>query len=230
MKDASTRPMASFGRRAASYWFVDGLPQAVFGLALLVSGAMELLWRMYAPHPKAGHYLAVGTGFFLYFYIGTRILDLLKSRVTYPRTGYVQPPEETQRLIGEPLTTLSLRPVPQPKENVTSFGWRTVIVIYFFLVTPWDGSPRWFVPVLMAAIAATLYALNRVSEHPYRWWSTLVLGLTGLVSLLADVPPLLQPLLPLLLVGLWLVGQGGWTLINYLRQNPQPRISEGVRA
>jgi hypothetical protein len=229
MKDYSVGPTASAGRRAASYWFVDGLPHVIFGSALLLSGASGLLWRRYLPHPKLGHYLALVSGFGLYFLMGRAILDLLKSRVTYPRTGYVQPPEEMERSSGEILTTLSLRPGPPPKENVTFFERRIVIVIFFFLVTPFAGSPRWFVPVLMAALAATLYALNRNSEPFCRWRSALVLGLMGLVALWVDVPPLLQPSLPLLLVGLWLVAQGGRTLINYLRQNPFPRVSGGTR-
>jgi hypothetical protein len=184
------------------------------------------------PNLRVRHYLVVATGLYLYLFMGRRVLDLVKSHVTYPRTGYVQPPEEVERLSVGTLTTLSLEPDPPPKENVTSFGWRTVtvaLIFLLFLFTPSDGSPRWFMPVLMAALAATLYALNRNSVHPYRWWSALVLGLMGLVFLWVDVPPSLQPLLPFLLLGLWLVAQGGWTLINYLHGNPYPQASEGAR-
>ena len=72
----------------------------------------------------------------------------------------------------------------------------------------------------MAALAATLYALNRNAVPPCPWWSALLLALMGLVFLWVDVPPLLEPFLPLLLVSFWLVFQGAWSLIGYLRANP----------
>ncbi len=231
-------PKASAGRRAASYWFVDGLEEILFGSALLVSGASALTWRIYAPAPwMKFSWVFLWVGILLYGSTKRRILDLVKSRLTYPRTGYAQPPEEIESLGGEPLTMLSLQPAPPPKENVTSFGWRTVGVFLFFLVfivvpflnNPSDELPRWFVPSLMAALAAALYALNRKSEHPYRWWSLSVLGFMGLVFLWVDVPSLLRPFLPVLLGGSWLVLLGGLTLIQYLRDNPYPQASEGAR-
>jgi hypothetical protein len=178
---------------------------------------------MYLPDPRLGHYFAVGMVFVLYSLVGRRIVDVLKSRLTYPRTGYVQPPEEAERLT---LTTLSLQHGSPPKENVTVFERRIVIVIFFFLLTPFSTAPHWFVPVLMAVLAAILYALNRNSEPPCRWWSVVLLGLMGLVFLWVDVPLFLQPSLPLLLVGLWLVAQGGGTLFKYLHENRYPQIPE----
>jgi hypothetical protein len=112
---------------------------------------------------------------------------------------------------------------------VTSFERGIVIWIFFFLVTPFSALSYWFVPVLIAALAATLYARNRNSEPPIRWWSALLLGLMGLVFLWVRVPPLLPLSLPLLIVGLWLVALGGGTLIGYLRENPLPQYSEGGR-
>jgi hypothetical protein len=184
------------------------------------------LWCIYLPGPRLGHYLAMGMVFTLYALVGRHIIDVLKSRVTYPRTGYVQPPEEAERLT---LTTLSLQPDPPLKENVTFFERRVAMVVFFFLLTPFSAAPHWFVPALMATLAAALYVLNRNSEPPCRWWSALILGLMGLVFLWVDVPLLLQPSLPLLLVGLWLVAQGGETLIRYLRENRYPQVPESAR-
>jgi hypothetical protein len=195
-------------------------------LTLFISGALALLWRIYLPNPLLGHYMAMGMVFTLYSLVGRHIVDILKSRVTYPRTGYVQPPKEAERLT---LTTLSLEPDPPLKENVTFFERRVAMVVFFFLITPFSAAPRWFVPVLIATLAATLYVLNRNSEAPFRWWSVLILGLIGLVFLWVDVPLFLQPSLPLLLVGLWLAAQGGETLIRYLHENRYPQVPESAR-
>ena len=228
MKDTTV----SYGRRAASYWFADGLPEMLFGLALVIMAALMFLWHLYVPKRWIRlDLLIVVAGFTFYYLMERKILDFLKSQVTYPRTGYAQPPEEVRRCV-QTLTTLSLRPGPPAKENVTSFQWRTVMLVFWFSY-PFmlNGNPlgRWAVPVLMPALAVTLYAVNRRSEHPYRWWSTLILALAGLVFVWVDVPAPLQRALPLLLAGGWLLAQGGCTLAHYLRTNPYPRAAEGVR-
>jgi hypothetical protein len=233
MKDQSSTQPASYGRRAASYWFADGLPEILFGTALVIMAALVFLWRICAPKPWLRFdWVILAAGFILYFLMERRGLDFLKSRVTYPRTGYVQPPEEGQWRV-QTLTTLSLRPDPPARENVTFFQWRTVGLI-FWAVYPFmlDGNPlgRWVVPVVVPALAVTLYAVNRRSEHPYRWWSALILALAGLVFVWVDAPASLQRPLPLLLAGAWLLAQGAFTLGHYLRANPYPRAEEGVRA
>jgi hypothetical protein len=227
MKDASV----SYGRRAAAYWFADGLPEILSGLALVITAAMAFTWRIYAPKSSEEFdRLIVFAGLILYFLVERRVLDFLKSHVTYPRTGYVQPPEESQLRV-QTLTVLSLRPDPPAKENVTFFKRRVVGLIWWvFWVAIGIPAGRWVMPVLMAALAVTLYLVNRRSEHPYRWWSALILGLTGLVFVWVDVPAPLQRPLPLLLAGAWLAAQGACTLVHYLRANPYPRTAEGVRA
>lgn len=176
-------------------------------LALLIFGASGFLWRIYAPNPWDEVLFRGDTGgFILLSWKGREVLDFLKSHVTYARTGYVQSPEESAT--PQTLITLSLRPGPPADENVTSFQKRTVMVIWWFLfILAFNQNPqgRWLVPLGMPALAATLYAVNRSSERPYRWWSALILALTGLVFLWVDLPPLLQPLLPVLLAGGWLI-------------------------
>jgi hypothetical protein len=203
----------------------------MFGLALIMCGIAGLLWRMYAPQPWNRFYFAlVAGGFILHFWKSRQVLDFLKSRVTYPRTGYAQPPDESPR--PETLTTLSLRPRPPVDRNVTYFNTRTVTVIWWFFFLSFNRNPlgRWTAPLVMPALAATLYAMNRNSERPYRWWSALILALTGPVFLWVEPPFLLQPLLPLLLAGVWLMAQGWCALAGYMRANPYPRTPEGVRA
>ena len=139
----------SYGRRAASYWFADGLPEMLFGLALVIMAALMFLWRLYVPKRWIRlDLLIVVAGFTFYYLMERKILDFLKSQVTYPRTGYAQPPEEVPRRV-QTLTTLSLQPDPPAKENVTSFQWRTVMLVFWFC-SPFmlNGNPlgRWAVP------------------------------------------------------------------------------------
>jgi hypothetical protein len=79
-------PTVSYGRRAASYWFADGLPEILFGLALVIMAAMMFLWRMYAPKPWIRFdWWIMGAGFTFYYLMERRVLDFLKSHFTYPR-------------------------------------------------------------------------------------------------------------------------------------------------
>jgi hypothetical protein len=244
VKDDSAKQTASYGQRAASYWSVDGLPEILRALVLLVFGASLWLWRILAttPWPRSAAPISFA-GLYLYFFLVERVvLDFLKSRITYPRTGYVQPPEQSWSL-REPPVPLSLRLDDQPyvlssipppvSENKTSFWPRTVNPLLAFAAVCLFGRDlpgHWLVLLAMPALAVTLYVVNRSSERPYSWWSALILALTGLPFLWVDVPAALQGRLPFLLAGGWLVAQGVCTLVNYLRMNPYPQTAEGVKA
>ncbi len=229
-------PMASPGQRAASYWFVDGLPDILAGMTLLIFGGLGLWWRVHARRTSSQFdFFFLAPGLLLLSWKGCEILDFLKSHITYPRTGCVQPPEELPEAPAgrsDTLITLSLGPTPPPDENVTRFQSRTVMVILWwcFLLSGLNPWKRWYALLAMPALAVTLYALNRKSERPFRWWSALILAFTGPALLWLDVPVLLQPLLLPLLAGVWLLAQGACTLVGYLRANSYPRAPEGARA
>jgi hypothetical protein len=245
MENDSAGPTPSYAQRAAAYWSVDGLPEILRGLTFVILFAVPCLWRIYAPAhwPRAGALISF-TGLFLYFFGAERIvLDFLKSRITYPRTGYVQPPEQDWFGSRTPVP-LSLRPSqpyflstfspsPTVSENATSFWPGNVRPLLGFSVLCMFGQDllgHWLVPIAMPALAVTLYVVNRNSERPYSWWWALILALTGLVSLWVDVPAALLGWLPFLLAGGWLVALGAYTLVNYLRMNPYPRTPDGVKA
>ena len=229
----------SYGRRAASYWFIDGLPELLFGLTVVLFSVLGLLFRINAPtrwmHPgdqvRPDSWIFFG-GLALYYCVERHVLDILKSRVTYPRTGYVNPPEEQEGKV-ETLVVLNLHPTPPLKENVTYFRLRTVWPVLTFAWLFWlNGNPfgRWLAPSLMPAMAIALYLVNRGSDHPYSWRSTLILGLTGPAVLLINVPAYYQQPLPALLVGAWLSARGVLTLVHYLHANPYPRNTAEGRA
>jgi hypothetical protein len=241
MNDDSATQTISYGRRAASYWSIDGLPEILRGLAFIVLTGMGYLWRVHASKPRAGFLFL---GFAVYFFVVERVvLNYLKSRITYPRTGYVEPPERLW--VGhraQDLVPLSLRSAgpfllspfpPSGSENVTFFWPRTVrpLLVFVFLCT-FGGNllGRWLLPLAMPALAVTLHVVNRNSERPYPRWSVLFLALTGPPFLWINMPATLQLTLPFLLAGAWLVAQGAYRLFDYLRTNPYPRTTEGVKA
>lgn len=79
--------------RAWQYWFLDGFTHLLLGLALL-SMSMCIL---FPPRPRAFGQFALWAallGLYIALMLCQRpILEWLKLKITYPRTGYVQPPD-----------------------------------------------------------------------------------------------------------------------------------------
>ena len=224
MKDQATT-QRTFGQRAAAYWFADGLPHLVLGVALLLAGGLTLLWGISLPNPQLGQIVAVAAVAVLYCLYGRRVVDFLKSRLTYPRTGYVEPPEEEERITST-MTTLFESSAPPHKSSVSAFDRRVATILFspLLMVTYNPPMEHWFIPVVMAVLAAALYALNRKTNPPCSWQSALVLALMGLVFLWVDVLPALQRVIPFFLASLWLLGQGAPKLIRHLSENQRAQI------
>ncbi len=235
-----TKKTESAGRRAAAYWFVDGLEEIVFGLLFLIPGVGVIAFDLnYLQHWwMALLIFCFFVGFWILFWADRQILDFLKARFTYPRTGYARPPQNPEpdqdvlvdfilpdKRRRELLTLYSARPLD---ENVTSFRARTV-----FLFLAANMVAQWFpgrgsVALIMVAVAALVFGLNRGEVHPYAWWSVLPIALAGLLSAAVEIPPASRQVLPFIIGGGWLLAQGGWTFVRYLRTHPRPKEPERV--
>jgi hypothetical protein len=224
VKDNTAVQPEAAGRRAAAYWFIDGLPEILFGIVYVVWGSFGLAWRFHSSNRwMLGAYAVAGLAFFLLWCTDRVILDYFKARLTYPRTGYVRPPAEPvpDRL----LEVVTLRTAPPFDWNVTSFCRRTALVFFVsgaFVDCPlWAG--RWSVPIVMAVVAVVVYAWNRRGVHAYSWQSALAIALAGLLSAGLEVPLDGRRYIPFVIGGLWLLAHGVPTLVRYLRTYPAPK-------
>jgi hypothetical protein len=90
---SSPPPLLSAEHRAWLYWFDDGLPTLVAGLGFLFAGVAFAY-----DHSQNSTYVNLAVGFvamLLYCSIllfHRQMIDWLKAKITYPRTGYAQPP------------------------------------------------------------------------------------------------------------------------------------------
>jgi len=209
------------GRRAAAYWFEDGLPEIVLGVALILLGVGGVLSRLYlAGNWKLFVGAAAAACLVTFLLLYPKVLDLLKARITYPRTGYVHPP-----------TLLSLHRgrhgAPEPDQNVTRFPF--LILNLFLVAAGWavkflDGA--WSLPAVMVVISFAIYALTHDSTHEISLWSVLPLAALGFLPLLIGTGERIRPLLPCLFGGIWLLLRGAWTLTGYLHDHPRPQMME----
>jgi hypothetical protein len=223
------------GRRAAAYWFVDGFPEIVLGAMLIVCGAAGTVCDLFAPLAERDRelvsFLIVTAGFLVYYLKERSILGWLKARITYPRTGYVQPPKEVEGGCRLRLITLSLRANRPANENLSFFRERIVMTIFWFFfafLQPSEPRGRLLLPLLMATLALALFVVSRRLAHRYRWRSTLVLALLGVPFLWLRIPPVIEPVVGLSLVGAWVLAQGISTLITYLHGNSVPLATGGM--
>jgi hypothetical protein len=228
MEDEIAIQREAAGRRAAAYWFIDGLPEILFGVAYLAWGGIGLAWGFDMKNPWMNGAMVVAfLAFLLLFTKDRAILDYCKARLTYPRTGYVSPPAEPEPALSDKLITLGTAP---PFDwNVTSFRMRTAF--FFFLMSRLvnftteilsvDG--RWSVAIVMALVALGVYAGNRRDAHAYSWQSALAIALAGLLSAALTLPPKSRQFIPLLIGGGWLLAHGVPTLVRYLRTHPAPK-------
>lgn len=221
--------------RAWSYYFADGLPNLLAGIGcLLVSGTFLLILRY---HHQRSPFLIAGAAVF--FSISGVVLirfretvDWLKSRITYPRTGYAAPPYFTEYSTPPAdLVMLNLSGVRE-KETRTPFlvaedlRWRLWVILGTLAVEPLAG--RFIVShilCLLAGCAAGFLVLWASRNDPRRSWAIVF----GLVLLQMNSLVLLNSLQIYGAVyfqagvGLALTLAGAITLARYLNRNPAMR-------
>ncbi len=220
-------------RRAWNYWFVDGLPSLVAGTTSL---AIALVLYLLAPPWRTLHVVAI-----LVFLLGVcvciwmrlrmrEVITWMRTRTTYPRTGYVAPPDFTQDgPMPVDLTVLSVQGadgklLQQAERNRRDAKLRSWVAVTLFLIPVmipfWVGSP------LIAAGAGALLGMAvwlATRWHARLWWFAL------------SSFPLLAIYLSMFSAfrfdhvayfmgggGVVLVTQGIVALALYLRRNPLP--------
>jgi hypothetical protein len=218
IQDPAAGRADSPGRRAAAYWFSDGLPEIVFGLVSLILGVLGMAWGFQTANVWAfAAAMAALCGFLALLWWDRKILDFLKARVTYPRTGYVRPPADPKPPFGGMVGIPNPRPYDR---NEADFRGPAIVFFSAMVVAPMANG-RWIVPVLMTIAAVLVYAFNRREALPYSWRSVLPIAVAGWASAWLDLPDASRHFLPILIGGGWLLSRGVWTLARYLRAHPR---------
>ena len=179
----------------------------------------------------------MGVGFILAYLVllvmlimHRRILDSLKARITYPRTGYVRPPADFPSKSDSLDKILTLGTAHQVDENISSFRGHTVVLLMSgYWIIGLLHEARWSLPLVMTAIAAGIYFWNRDDVRPYSWRAVLPIALAGFIAAGLDFMPEARGFLSLVIGGAWLLGIGTWTLVCYLRANPKPGTGQEGR-
>ena len=209
-------------RRARDYWDIDGLPALLAGATTVLFGVAWLPTDR--PWPGAAFVLWLIAWFFLVESKG--ILEWLKSRITYPRTGYVAPPKVPPHGKRDPYTIISIIKEPGPNEPETleegKASWKALDFPLFSLLLLW-----WFFSfnswlASLACMATALWFWWRNKKDP-PWFEIAGAIIAALLSAVLTVSDRRRFCIVLIVFGASGMVKGATLLIRYLRQHPAPQ-------
>lgn len=205
-------------QRVKRYWYTDGIGELIGGVMFILLGCYFAVQQYAGENSMVSGLLQASLMILLIggMALGRWLIKLLKSRVTYPRTGYVEyhtNPQGSNRrriiitLVAGMVTAFSLVFVKQ----LTSFLNLTLALtgilvgaILIFLQGRGAGLERFYV---LGGISIALGIALSLSSLPEGYSLGLFYGLMGLACLIS----------------------GGMVLRQYLRENPLPADAERGR-
>lgn len=202
-------------RRVRRYWFTDGLGELIGGGMFILMGIYFGLQEYLGQNSMLGGILQVSLVLVLVggMYVSRRLINALKARVTYPRTGYVEYQVDDRNLrsrrIWVAVLALAISALTMVFVNLFQFFDAIVAVtgvavglILITLRAKASGMARFYV---LGAISIVLGLALSISKLPDGYSLGYFYGLMGLSFLLS----------------------GGLTLQRYLAENPLPGDGEG---
>lgn len=197
-------------RRVKRYWYTDGIGELIGGGMFILMGVYFALQQLLGQNSTLGGILQASLILVLIggMYVGRRLINALKTRVTYPRTGYVEYQVDERntkrRRIGvavlafviSALTMVFVR-LFESFDSIVLVTGVAVGLILVFLRAKSAGLARFYV---LGAVSVLLGLLLSVSKLPNGYSLGLFYGLMGTCFMLS----------------------GGLTLRRYLEENPLP--------
>jgi hypothetical protein len=203
--------------RARRYWESDGLVFLVAGLGLAMLGAGDL-WAHSSALSAREEFSAdvVRMAAICFLAAQGRVAEWLKARITYPRTGYVAPPQsvEPRPLDLRPDPTLFAAPKQQERRGFERLSW----VPYGLLVVGLLSGQRWFF-VLSTFLYLPLIWRYRKSPQ-VSWARKLALPLWGFLLAFLPVQPRRVFAVSIMLAGIYGILMGVLRFSVYLRRHP----------
>lgn len=222
-------PVLDAEQRSWHYWFVDGLPNLVAGTACLLIGFFLLTAQA---RPRKPFVLGFGVAAMVLYGVllfrMKQVIEWLKARITYPRTGYAAPPYFTNDNDTLPfdLTTLSLSGTDAKRSSdVERLGqdrrrraWLVIALLLLAVGATWFIESRWICLVVGLVASFSLWWGTRDNERA-AWIEMIAFPFVGFYLLIFPVAQRNRMTFFVLGGGLALVLSGAFSLVRYLRHN-----------
>ena len=201
-------------RRVRRYWYTDGIGELIGGGMFILMGVYFALQQLLGQNSTLGGILQASLILVLIggMYVSRRLINALKARVTYPRTGYVEYQVDERNIKGRrigvailafaisALTMVFVR-LFQTFDSIVLVTGVAVGLILVFLRAKSAGLARFYV---MGTVSVLLGLALSVSKLPNGYSLGLFYGLMGMCFMVS----------------------GGLTLRLYLEENPLPAESQ----
>lgn len=243
---SSLSPISEIKRRASNHWNADGLPTLVIGVFSLLFCCLLpayvtnfYVWEVFGLTAPLWILLALrGTGGLNRdgWMRGGRIVEWLKERISYPRTGYVEDPNDQVVLWPyAPLTVLSInKPIRQDPASAepgdTRWGRRRIGLAMFGALISLQGAftnNDWFLIVNMLWLGA--FGLLVVENREFAWIDICGFSLAVLAFIAVPMDHESKLAIVSMTPGIVWTLRGALTLMRYLRRNPLPQADGGAR-
>lgn len=217
--------------RSWSYWFADGLPQLLVGIAAMLFGFYLLTGdKPYGNNLRT--YLTLAA-LLIYGFILLRaeqILEWLKERLTYPRTGYAASPyvadREDYANAGSYRLTAALKGDASWSEEIRHLRGarsRRLLITYALIagscLAMWLMHAPW-VSALIGVVAGSALLFGTRADKSVPWIVVLGFPLVGIAVGALRVAPRTRVGYFVLGAGLLFLLEGLVSLVMYLRRNP----------
>ncbi len=201
-------------QRVKRYWYTDGIGELIGGGMFLLLGLYFFLQQYFGDRPSVSVILESSLVVFMIvaIFLGRRLINALKARLTYPRTGYVEYRRAEKNTFWQRILTVVFamaigmfviviaRNVNAIDSLVAVTG--ALVAVILLVKQGWSsGMPRFY---LLSAISLVSGIALSFSGLPRGYNLTAYYGLMGVTFALS----------------------GGLTLRRYLQENPLPADME----
>lgn len=200
-------------QRVQRYWYTDGIGELIGGGMFILLGLYFSLQQYFGGRSLVGVILQSSLVVFMIvaIFLGRRLINLMKARFTYPRTGYVEYRTNEKNALWRILTVaiamavamflvVIARAVDIIDTTVALTG--VLVCLILLLKQAWSSKvPRFYI---LSAASLILGITLSVSHLPSGYNLGLFYGLMGMTFTIS----------------------GGLTLRHYLQENPLPMDAE----
>ena len=201
-------------QRVQRYWYTDGIGELIGGGMFVLLGIYFALQEFLGQNSMVGGILQASLVLLMIggTFVSRRLVNTLKTRLTYPRTGYVEYQVDERGTRGRRILavilafvvsglTIAFARLFQFFDSIVAVTGVIVALILVVLRAKSSGLARFY--ILGAASLVLGFALS-LSGLPNGYSLGLFYGLMGVCSLIS----------------------GGLTLRRYLKENPLPAETE----
>lgn len=202
--------LADVEQRVRRYWYTDGIGELIGGVMFILMGVYFALQEFLGQNSLLGGILQASLILLMIggVAISRRLVNLLKTRLTYPRTGYVEYRVDERHMTWRRLIVVFL-----------GFAISALTMVFVRMFESIDS----IVAVTGVVVAAILIILRAKASGLSRFYSLGAISLLlGLALSISRLPNGYGLGLFYGLMGICFLFSGGMTLRHFLEANPLP--------